>query len=65
MPDKSTPTPLFEELVEALKASDLMIAELVDWFTSDPDYEVSVADDAEVTRRIIRAVLKKVEEDHA
>ena len=55
----------FDELLEAVKSADLMIAELVDWFTSDPDHEVSVADDAEVTRRIIRALLAKVEADHA
>lgn len=54
-----------DELVEALKSADRMIAELVDWFASDPDHEVSVAADAEVTRRVIRAVLAKVEASDA
>ena len=52
---------LFGELVETMKAADLMIAELADWFTSGPDHEVSVAADAEVTRRVIRALIAKVE----
>ena len=56
---------LFGELVEALKVSDLMIAELVDWFTVDPDHKVSVAANAEVTRRVIRALIAKVEASDA
>ena len=56
---------LFGELVETLKAADLEIAELVDWFTCDPEHEVSVAADAEVTRRVIRALIAKVEASDA
>ena len=51
-----------EELVTAVKSADLMIAELVDWFTSDPEHEVSVAADAEVTQRVIRVLRNKVED---